>query len=74
MDGRTHVAVAAKVLEQLYLAQRTLGENLFGENIGDFFNGNALGGLVIDSGTGRKRNATVSCRVATYDVARGMRG
>ncbi len=66
--------MATKVLEQLYLAQRTLGENLLGKDIGDFFNGNALGGLVVDSGTRKGRSATVSCQVATDNMARGMRG
>lgn len=42
------------MLEQLYLAQRTLGKNLFGKDIGDFFDGNTLGSLVVDSGTGKQ--------------------
>ena len=38
----------SKVLQQLDLAQRTLGENLLAEDIGDLFDGDALlGGVVL---------------------------
>lgn len=44
----THVAVAAKVLQQLDLAQGALGEDLLAEDIGDFLDGDALVRLVVD--------------------------
>lgn len=45
--------MTAEVLEELDLAQGSLGENLLAENIGDFLDGNAFAGLGIGCGTGR---------------------
>ena len=44
----THVAVAAKVLQQLDLAQGALGEDLLAKDIGDLLDGDALVRLVVD--------------------------
>ena len=46
--GKAHVAVAAEVLEQLDLAESSLGENLLAKDIGDLLDGDALIGLVVD--------------------------
>jgi hypothetical protein len=39
--------MANKVLQQLYLSQSPLGQNLLAEDIGDFLNGNTLASLVV---------------------------
>lgn len=46
--------MAAEVLEELDLAQRSLGQDLFAEYVGDFLDGNAFAGLGIGCGTGRE--------------------
>lgn len=43
--------MATEVLQELNLAQGALGENLFAEDIGHLFDGDAFVGLVVDSGT-----------------------
>jgi hypothetical protein len=43
--------VAAKVLEQLDLAQGALGQNFLAKNIGDLLDCDALVGLLVDGGT-----------------------
>ena len=50
-ESRTHVAVAAEVLQQLDLAKGSLGQNLLAKNIGDLLDGDALVGLVVHGGT-----------------------
>lgn len=40
--GVGYIAMTAEVLEELDLAQGSLGENLLAENIGDFLDSNAL--------------------------------
>lgn len=45
---KTHVAVAAKVLQQLDLTQSTLGKNLLAKDIGDLLDGDTLIALVVD--------------------------
>ena len=52
--GVGYIAMTAEVLEELDLAQGSLGENLLAENIGDFLDGNAFAGLGIGCGTGRE--------------------
>jgi hypothetical protein len=47
---KAHVAVAAEVLEQLDLAESSLGENLLAEDIGDLLDGDTLVGLVVHGG------------------------
>ena len=42
----------SKVLEQLDLAQGTLGEDLLAEDVGDLLDGHALARLVVGSRTG----------------------
>lgn len=44
----TYVAMASEVLQELDLAQSSLGENLLAEDIGNLFDGNTLAGLVVD--------------------------
>ena len=46
--------MAAEVLEKLDLAQSALGQNLLAKNIGDLLDGDALVGLVVNGGTGRR--------------------
>ena len=48
--GRTHIAMASEVLQQLDLAQSALGENLFAKDIGDFLDSDSLVGLVVHGG------------------------
>ena len=43
----TYIAVATEVLEELDLAQGALGEDLFAEDIGNLFDGDALVCLVV---------------------------
>lgn len=51
-DGwATHVAVTAKVLEQLDLAQGALCENLLAKDICDLLDSDAFVGLVVDGST-----------------------
>lgn len=45
-----YVAVAPEVLQQLDLAQGTLGEDLLAEDVGDLFDGDALARLVVGRG------------------------
>lgn len=43
--------MASKVLQQLNLSQRPLGQNLFAEHIGDLLDGNPFARLCVGSGT-----------------------
>lgn len=52
--------MAAEVLEELDLAQGSLGKNLLAENIGDFLNGNAFAGLSVGCGTATRRTLVSS--------------
>jgi len=45
--------VTPEVLQELDLAQGTLGQNLLAKNIGDLFDGNSLVGLVIHGGAAK---------------------
>lgn len=45
--------MAAEVLEELYLAQGSLGKDLFAEYVGDFLDGNAFASLSVCCGTTR---------------------
>lgn len=47
--------MAAEVLQQLDLSQGSLGENLLAEHIGNFLDGNSLGGLVVNGSTREKQ-------------------
>lgn len=49
--------MAAEVLQELDLAQGSLGQNLLAENIGDLFDGDTLVRLSVDRGA-----VIVSCR------------
>lgn len=46
-----YISVSSEVLQELYLAQSPLGQDLLAENIGDLLDGDALVGLVVDGGT-----------------------
>lgn len=56
----THVAVTAKVLEQLDLAQGALGENLLAKDICNLLDGDALVGLVVDGSAASPDEAGLS--------------
>ena len=61
--GVGYIAMTAEVLEELDLAQGSLGENLLAENIGDFLDGNAFAGLGIGCGTGREDVGQFICSI-----------
>jgi hypothetical protein len=50
----SYVAVSPEVLQQLDLAQGTLGQDLLAKDIGDLLDGDTLVGMVIDGGTKRR--------------------
>lgn len=45
-----YITMAAEVLQKLDLAQGPLSQNLFAEDIGDFFDGNTFAGLNVGGG------------------------
>ena len=47
--------MSSEVLQKLDLSQRTLGQNLLAEDIGDLLDRNAFTGLAIGRGTVEKR-------------------
>ena len=54
--------LTSKMLQQLYLPKRSLGQDLLAEDIGDLLDGDALVGLGVDGGTVRRgrRDDTIS--------------
>ena len=42
-----YITMAAKVLQQLYLSQCSLGQDFFAEDIGDLFDGDPFTGLIV---------------------------
>lgn len=57
-----YITVSSEVLEELYLTQCSLGQNLLAEYIGDLLDSDALVGLVVHSGT-----ITVESRMVSPD-------
>lgn len=52
--------MSSEVLEELYLAQCSLGQNLLAEHIGNLLDSDTLVGLVVHSGTIAVESRTVS--------------
>jgi hypothetical protein len=71
MAGLAHVAMASEVLQQLDLAQRTLGKDLLAEDIGNFLDGDSLVGLVVD---GRAVDSELDVSNASRCLLSGMEG
>lgn len=46
--------MSSEVLEELYLAQSSLGQDLLAEDIGDLLDSNTLAGLVVHGGTAKR--------------------
>lgn len=59
-EWAAHIAMSPEVLEELDLAQGSLGQDLFAENIGDLLDSDTLVGLVVYSGTTQRRSNQVS--------------
>ena len=74
MTSRIDGKQTSKVLQKLYLAQCSLGQNLLAEDIGDFLDSDALSSLVIrcsaNSMTNESFRQLKSCYSTLHNIFR----
>lgn len=68
--GCAHISVSPEVLQELDLAQGTLGQDLLAEDIGDLLDGDTFVGLVVHGGAGGGRISKRQAGIAK----RGVKG
>lgn len=57
--------MSTEVLQELYLAQGPLGQNLLAEDIGDLLDSNTLVGLVVRGGTAKEEQVQRSAQLCS---------